>query len=169
MKKVLFVLLLLGLIVHLGSIEAYAAFLITLKSGRTISTDSYQVEGNGMMLYWGSGTVKIPKDEVQSIHETKVEIKEERKEEDKGEKKDLADNLDKKKSEREDAGSYIKRKVEIGERLEEAKKAYFDATEKYEKERARERMISISRELFSLQEEVRVKNKGTLPEWWKEK
>jgi hypothetical protein len=29
-------------------------------------------------------------------------------------------------------------------------------------------MISISKELFSLQEEVTRRNNGILPEWWKE-
>lgn len=174
-EKSLFVLLLLGLFVHLNSTKAYAVFLINLKNGRTISAESYQVEGNRIVLYLGSGTVKVSMREVQSVLETREKIREESKEEAKGEKKDLRENLDEEKAvkepaiAKEDIAPYLKRKVEIGGRLEEAKQAYFHATGKYEKERAREMMISISKELFSLQEEVQARNSGILPNWWKEK
>ena len=64
--------------------------------------------------------------------------------------------------------SYIQRKAELRERLEEAKNVYFAATEKTEKDWARQKMISASRELFSLEAEVKGKHNGSLPDWWKE-
>ena len=62
---------------------------------------------------------------------------------------------------------YKRKKAEITERLEEAKKIYFEASDKPEKDRARKVMVSISKELFTLEEEVTKKNNGTIPEWWK--
>ncbi len=127
-----------------------------------------------MILYFESGSFNISKDEVQSILETKEKVKEGTEEPVKVEKEDVPKNSDQKQSatgpiiKKEEINAYIKRKAELVERLEEAKKAYFNATDKSEKEKAREPMISISRELFSLQEEVMKRNNGVLPEWWKE-
>ena len=126
-----------------------------------------------MILYFESGSFNISKDEVQSILETKEKVKEETEEPVKVEKEDVPKNSDQKQSatgliiKKEEINAYIKRKAELVERLEEAKKAYFNATDKSEKEKAREPMISISRELFSLQEEVMKRNGGILPDWWK--
>jgi hypothetical protein len=174
MKKYFLVLCLVGIILHLNSINSYAGFLFKLKNGRTISAESYQIEGDRIILYLERGSFKISKDEVQSIIETKGEVKEETEEAVEKEKKEVPKNLDQRKSatesaiKKEEIDSYIKRKAQLVERLEEAKKAYFNATDKSEKERARGPMISISRELFSLQEEVMKRNSGILPEWWKE-
>jgi len=174
MKKYFFVLCFVGIILHLNSINAYAGFSFKLKNGRTISAESYRIEGDGIVLYLEKGSFKISRDEVQSIVETKEEVKEEIEETVKVEKKEVSKNSDQKKSaagpviKKDEISSYIKRKTELVERLEEAKKVYFSASDKSEKERARVPMISISRELFSLQEEVMKRNSGILPEWWKE-
>lgn len=174
MKKYFLVLCLVGIVLHLDSINSYAGFLFKLKNGRIISAESYRIEGDRIILYVENGTFNISKDEIQSILETKEEIKEETEEPVKAEKKDVPKDSEPKKSstapiiKKEEIDSYIKRKTELVERLEEAKKAYFNATDKSEKERARGPMISISRELFSLQEEVKKRNGGILPEWWKE-
>ena len=173
MRKCLF-LLLVGMILQLTSISSHAGVLIKLKTGRAISGEHYQVEGNGVLLYLDSGTVRIPKADIESIVVTKAEIRKDKKEETKEENKDIALSHEKGKpgedlsTGKEGNDSYIKRKLEIGERLEEAKKAYFSASEKYEKDNAREKMISISRELFSLQEEVTKRNNEVVPEWFKE-
>jgi hypothetical protein len=174
MKKYFLVLCFVGIILHLNSINAYAGFLFKLKNGRTISAQSYRIEGDRIILYLENGSFHISKDEVQSILETKEEIKEETEEPVKVEKKDAPKDSDQKQSatgpviKKEEIDSYVKRKAQLVERLEEAKKAYFNATDKSEKEKARGPMISISRELFSLQEEVTKRNSGILPEWWKE-
>ena len=68
----------------------------------------------------------------------------------------------------EDTEGYKRKKVEISERLEEAKKDYFSTSNKSEKDNARKIMISISKELFALEDEVMKKNNGVLPEWWKQ-
>ena len=174
MKKYFLVICFVGIILYLNSVNSYAGFLFKLKNGRTISAESYQIEGDRIILYLERGSFKISKDEVQSILETREEVKEEIGEGVKEEKKDVPTNVDQKKSaadsaiKKEEIDSYIKRKAGLVERLEEAKKAYFNATDKSEKEKARGPMISISRALFSLQEEVMKRNNGILPEWWKE-
>ena len=174
MKRCFLILFLVGIILHLNSLNAGAGFLFKLKNGRTITAESYWIEGDGIILYLEKGSFKISRDEVQSIVETKEEVKEETEEAVMEEKKEVPKNFDQKKSatdsviRKEEIDSYIKRKAELGERLEEAKKAYFNATDRSEKEKARKPMISISKELFSLQEEVTRRNNGILPEWWKE-
>jgi len=173
MRKCLF-LLLVGMILQLTSISSYAGVLVKLKSGRGISGEHYQVEGNQIVLYLDIGTVRIPKAEVQSIVVTKTGIREDNKEETKIESKAIALNPEKQKAgehlstEKEGTDSNIKKKFEMRERLEEAKKAYFNASEKSDKDEAREKMIAISKELFSLQEEVSKRNNGIVPEWFKE-
>jgi len=173
-KKYLLVLCFVGIILHLSSINSSAGFLFKLKNGRKISAESYRIEGDRVILYFESGSFNISKDEVQSILETKEKVKEEIDEPVKVEEEEVPKNSDQKKFatgpiiKKEEINTYIKRKAELVERLEEAKKTYFNAADKSEKERAREPMISISRELFSLQEEVIKRNNGVLPEWWKE-
>ncbi len=174
MKRCFLILFLVGIILHLNSLTADAGFLFKLKNGRTIAAESYRIEGDGIVLYLEKGSFKISRDEVQSIVETKGEVKEETGEAVKEEKKEVLKNVEQKKSatdsviKKEEIDAYIKRKAELGEKLEEAKKAYFNATDKSEKEKARKPMISLSKELFSLQEEVTRRNNGILPAWWKE-
>ena len=64
--------------------------------------------------------------------------------------------------------SYLQKKAELRQRLEIAKKVYFDATERTGKDWALKKMISCSRELFALETEVKERHKGSLPNWWKE-
>ena len=140
---------------------ADAGFMITMKNGRAIPADNYQVKGDTIVIFFDDGTLTFSKEEVQSIKEDLSKIKtvdfeqrvmkpEEKKvEESKREAKDAKTNDVAVKN--EEAKS--KKKTEITERLEEAKKAYFEAKEKAEKDTARERMVSISRELFNWVEE----------------
>ena len=140
---------------------ADAGFTITMKNGRTIPADNYQVKGDTIVIFIEEGSLKFSKQEVQSIKEDTGKVKtvrfvqegmrqpEKKVEECKPEAKDTKTNNT--AVENEEARS--KKKAEIAERLEEAKKAYFEAKGKDEKDRARERMVSISRELFNWVEE----------------
>jgi len=152
-----------------------AIFIIELKNGRMIAAENYVAEGNKIVLFLKSGEMRILKDEIKSISEKKVEVGAEKKQEEAvDQKKAVPSPPDIKKStkslsvEKKEIDSYIKRKAELQERLEVAKKIYFDAKDKFDKDRARENMTSISRELFSLQEEVMQKNGGRLQEWWEQ-
>jgi len=174
-KRLLFLILLPILILHLNSINSHAMFLIELKNGRNVFAENYLIEGNNIILYLKSGSAKIQKDEVKSIHEKNVELKEEQAYKPTEEKTDIRKDLDRNKSanslstEKKHIESYVQQKAEIQKKLEDAKEVYLKLTERSEKERARETMIAISKELFSLEEEVTKNNNGIVPEWWKEK
>lgn len=167
------ILFLPGIILHLGPTNSYASFLITLKTGRTIYVEDYRIEGEHIILHFKSGMLKIFKNEVQSIFEEKGEIKEERREirkDGKEGQKYLETNIIGKDLvlKKEQIEYYKKKKLEMSEKIEEAKTTYFNTTDKFDKDRARKIMISISGEFFALEEEVIKKNNGSLPEWWEE-
>ena len=135
-----------------------AGFLVELKNGRTISAEAYRVSGGTIELYFDSGVFRFSTNEVRSIKEvTRGEVNKD-KEAEKTSSNDPA-------AQKAPSDADIKKRIELQEKLEEAKKAYFDA-EKADKERQREAMVSVSRELHLLEEEVRQKNNGALPEWW---
>ena len=168
------------------------SFLVELHNGRKLSVEGYRVEGTNYELYLESGSLRVPVEEIRSIKEKKDDVVSQEKKDEVviQEKKDDVVRLPKEETEKdkpETAGdpgeqnlsknsvpqgteieSYIQRKAELRERLEEAKRVYFTVTEKSEKDRARQRMISASRELFSLEAEVKGKHNGSLPDWWKE-
>lgn len=172
MKKNLSVLLFLfvGITTLFQPIHSYAGFLIELKNGRTIYAENYQMEGNQIILYLESGTIKFEKDEIKSITQSKMPIEEIEKKEEKISPKKPDEKLWEKETSigKEDIEQYKNKKKEIQKRLEEAKKVYFEASGKDEKDKARNSMLSVSKELFELQREVTEKNSGVVPKWWQE-
>jgi len=147
------------------------------------------MDGKSYELYLENGSLRVPTAEIKSIREKKDDVARLPKEEtQKDEPKTVEGPGEKKVSKNpETAGSsgeqklsensmpqgaeiesYIQKKAELRERLEVAKKVYFDAAERTEKDWARKRMIFLSRELFTLEAEVKEKHKGSLPDWWKE-
>ncbi len=171
-KRFLSLVLFLTGIILLSSINSYAAFLIEFKNGRIIHAQNYRIERNTIVLDLGNGSVSMPKNGVQSIREKKGEIEGTDDRVTAIEKTDVPQNPGPKISSKDPSkdknniDSYIERKAEIQRRLEEAKQAYFNATEKSDKKSARETMVSVSKELISLQEEVMKNNNGILPGWW---
>ena len=179
--------LLMILVLSPGSSDA--SFLVEFHNGRRVRVEGYRMEGKSYELYLESGCLRVPTEEIKSIQEKKDDVARLPKEETQREepKRTGAPGEQKVSKNPEASGSpgeqkvsknsvpqgaeiesYIQRKAGLRERLEEAKKVYFDATEKTEKEWARQRMISASRELFSLEAEVKEKHNGSLPDWWKE-
>jgi len=151
-----------------------ASFLVELHNGRKLSVEGYRVEGTNYELYLESGSLRVPVEEIKSIQEKKDDVVRLPKEETEKDKPATVENpVEQKVSKNSvpqgtEIESYIQRKTELRERLEEAKNVYFAATEKTEKDWARQKMISFSRELFSLEAEVKGKHNGSLPDWWKE-
>ncbi len=174
MRKHLAIILLALVTLLWSAFPAYALFLIQLKNGRTISAEQYQTEGSMIILQIGGGAFKVPKDEVLSIVETAEEVEKEAPAVTTEEPKDLPKEAAQKPAANEpvtkqkERKGYLEKKAEIRDRLEAAKKNYFEAGDRASKERERQNMISISRELFSLEEEVKKSNNGVLPDWWKE-
>ena len=114
--------------------------------------------------------MKFAKDEVKSITKSKRPIEEIEKKEEKISPPKPDEKVKGKEpgSGKEDIDQYKKTKKETQKRLDEAKEAYFNAPNKEVKEKARKIMVSISKELFELQDEVAKKNKGIIPKWWQE-
>jgi hypothetical protein len=166
-------LFLIGIVLHLGSTASHASFLIGFTNGRTISVENYRIEGDQIFFYFGSGVLKFSRSEVKSILEERDEIKEEKREERSQAEKVAAKTPEKnvltKAPVKKNEGIEQDRmkKAELSGRLEVAKKNYFEASDKSDKEEARKIMVSISKELFTLEEEVMEKNNGVLPDWWK--
>lgn len=172
--NLIFTLILIGIILHFGATISYSSYLVGFNNGRTISVEDYRVEGGQIFLYLNGGVVKFSRSEIKSISEEKDQIREGKKEERNDVVKDapktpvktaLARDPEKKGEGIED---YRKKKADLSERLDEAKKIYFETSDKSDKDRARKVMISFSKELFALEEEVMQKNNGVLPGWWKE-
>jgi hypothetical protein len=147
------------------------------------------MEGKSCELYLESGSLRVSREEIKSIREKKEDVARLPKEETQKDKPKTAggpeeQNISKDPETVGNAGeeklsknsvpqgaeieSTIQRKAELRERLEEAKSVYFAATEKSEKDWARKKMISCSRDLFTLEAEAKAKHNGTLPDWWKE-
>ena len=164
--------LLMILVLSPGSSDA--SFLVELNNGRRLIVEGYRMEGKSYELYLESGCLRVPTEEIKSIQEKKDDVASLPKEETKKDgQKTEGETGEQKVSKNSvpqgtEIESYIQRKAELRERLEEAKRVYFTVTEKSEKDRARQRMISASRELFSLEAEVKGKHNGSLPDWWKE-
>ena len=164
----------LFMILVLSPVYSDAGFLVEFQNGRTVRVEGYRMDGKSYELYLESGCLRVPAEEIKSIQEKKDDVARLPKEEtEKNEPKTPVDPGEQKISKNSvpqgtEIESILKRKAELRERLEEAKKVYFDATEKSEKDWARQRMISFSRELFSLEAEVKEKHNGSLPDWWKE-
>ncbi len=151
-----------------------AGFLVEFHNGRRVWVEAYRMEGKSCELYFESGSLRVSREDIKSIQEkkdSKVIMPEGETEKDKPEARgDLGQQGPSKNTvpQRLPIESYLKRRAKLREQLEEAKKAYFDATEKTEKDWARQKMISFSRELFSLEEEVKQTHNGSLPDWWKQ-
>jgi hypothetical protein len=144
-----------------------AAYLITMKTGRAITADHYQVKGDTIVVFLEEGMLTFSTHEVESIQQdmskrtaVATEPKAARQEEKRvQERKTETKDAKPKASAASNEEGQMKKKAEITERLEEAKKAYFEAKNKAEKDRAREKMVSISRELFNWAEGTEKGNK----------
>ncbi len=164
----------LFMILVLSPVSSEAGFLVEFQNGRRVKVEGYRVEGKNYELFLESGSLRVSKEEIKSIQERKddpVRISAGEAEKDKPEAAEgVKEQKPSKKSVPQEVTveSVIKKKAELRERLEEAKKVYFAATEKAEKEPARKWMTACARELFSLETEVKENHNGALPDWWKE-
>jgi hypothetical protein len=158
MKKGFFITILFSMTMIL-QVHSYAeaAYLITMKTGRAITADHYQLKEDTLVVFFEEGMLMFSRQEVESIQEDRTRGKavgsesKAARQEDRSvkERKPEAKDEKAKESAASDEEARMKKKAEITERLEEAKKAYFEAKGKAEKDRAREKMVSISRELFN--------------------
>jgi hypothetical protein len=162
----------LFMILVLSPVYSDAGFLVEFHNGRRVRVEGYRIDGKSCELYLEGGSLRVPAGEIKSIQEKKDDVASLPKEETKKDGQKTEGETEEQKVSKNsvpqgtEIESYIQRKAELRERLEEAKNVYFAATEKTEKDWARQKMISASRELFSLEAEVKEKYKGSLPNWW---
>ena len=167
----------LFMIFVLGPVSSDASFLVEFHNGRRVKVEAYQVKGKSYEFYLDSGILRVSKEEIKSIQEKKDDAVRRPQEETGMDRPVTPGDLKEQGASKNSVNtvpqgtaveSTLKTKAELRERWEEAKKVYFAATEKTEKDWARQKMTSFSRELYSLEAEVKEKHKGSLPDWWKE-
>ena len=175
MKKlfgfVIAIVFLLGL-----STAALAGFLIQLKNGRILPTSEFWEEKEMIKFYWESGVASIPKEVIRSIgviEEVPVMTPPNPKEpvpEPKAvvgkEEKTAEPNVE---TEKIDPGYYKKQRAFFTEKFEQAHERYLEASSQRDREakkKAWEEFTQYAGKVSALEEELKKKNNGVLPEWW---
>lgn len=177
MKKifgfVIAVVFLLGL-----SSAALAGFAIQLKNGRILPTSEFWEEKEVIKFYWDSGVASIPKEFIhsiglikeipvmtppnpkESVPEPKAVV---------GKEKNTAElNAEKEKI---DVGYYKKQRAFFTEKYEQAYERYLEASSRRDREAKKKAWEEFNRyggQVSALEEELKKKNQGVLPNWWNE-
>jgi len=185
MKKTLFFLFTFTLLFSLNS-AALAEYVIKLKNGKSLQIPHYWVEKDEIKFYWESGIAGIPGESISSIAKVKKDPTEQqvlsvRKMD--GELKEVpaepmkmtAERIGKSRTEaaREeiDAEYYKKQKAFRMEKYEQAYQRYLEACSRRDEEAKRktwEEFNKLGGQVFALENDLRNKNNGVLPSWWKE-
>jgi hypothetical protein len=158
------------------SSSALAGYAIKLKNGRILMTTSFWEDNGVIKFYWETGIAMIPKEIIRSIGFVKevpattppkpkdpvaepapIPGKEERTPV-AGAQKDKIDNE-----------YYKKQKAEFTEKFEQAHERYLEASSRGDgeaKKKAWEEFNQHARQVSALEEELKKKNNGILPQWW---
>lgn len=167
------------------SSASLADYVIKLKNGRSLPTPKFWEEKEEIKFYWANGIVGIPKEDILSVRRTKEapgvgtsfarepapKLKEAI------EKPEGVPPEGKKTSEVEaekdkiDVEYYKKQKAFLMGKFDQAYARYLEATsrqDKEAKEKAWEEFNRYGGQVITLEEELKKKNKGVLPKWWKE-
>lgn len=140
------------------------AFRIRLKNGKEFVTDGYWEEAGQIKFNYAGGVVGVPKDSIGNIEKTNLPAKTAPETPDETRVKEGA--------ERTGIESYKAKRSELERKLEEASERHRIAIKNQdseEKEKALQEMREISGQAMDLADELKRKNNGMLPDWWKEK
>ena len=176
------------------SSTAFADYVIKLKNGRSVETERYWEEKDAIKFQYQGGVASLLKKNILSI--VKVEEKfSERSSKQKEQSPASAIPVETKKAsapemakatpgeaskEAEvketdkkeiDIESYKKQKVYYTEQFEQAYQRYLEATSRRDvegKKKAWEEFNNYGGKVVSMEEELRKKNNGIVPQWWKE-
>jgi hypothetical protein len=176
------------------SSTAFADYVIKLKNGRSVETERYWEEKDAIKFQYQGGVASLLKRNILSI--VKVEGKlSERSSKQKEQPPALAIPVETKKTpapemakatpaeaskEAEvkendkkeiDVESYKKQKVYYTEQFEQAYQRYLEASSRRDQEakkKAWEEFNNYGGKVVSMEEELRKKNNGIVPQWWKE-
>ena len=182
MKRIIMVIL-FGIVVFFPLVCS-AAYVIHLKDGRSFTTSECREEGDQIKFKRFGGVIGIPKDQVKEIEEIEdlpeekaeaavpeaaakaksaEQVKGEQKPEEVSEKKkdESKNGIDKEVILKEKRRILAKKGL-IMSAYQQAKKA----GDKEEKDKQRENLLLLEKELAKIREEVRAANQGRLPPWW---
>ncbi len=176
------------------SSTAFADYVIKLKNGRSVETERYWEEKDAIKFQYQGGVASLLKKNILSI--VKVEEKfSERSSKQKEQSPALGVPVETKKASAPemakstpgeasqeievkendkkeiDIESYKKQKVYYTEQFEQAYQRYLEATSRRDvegKKKAWEEFNNYGGRVVSMEEELRKKNNGIVPQWWKE-
>lgn len=177
--------LVLGLLVLGSGVPAHCgSYLIQLKNGGQIPTRQYWESGDEITFQTSGGIVSLPKDSIETIAETASLPQANRTDPDPNaggltpppavgqeiDRKPVQDqpSVDDKPV---DLSPYQAKQQELVQQLEQARQRYLDALGGKDtgiQEQARQEMVGLGKRFYDLADEVKGKNKGELPDWWKD-
>ena len=164
-----------------------ASYQLQLKNGNELKTSHYWEEGNEIKFYFYGGIVGVPKGNVIGIKSynasykenmdvipTETTVKDQKIE---GNRKNQTDNKgtkiskDSEKSGAIDPNYYREQKAVLKDKLEEALERNREATlrkDQEAKDATRMEIREYTKKIYNLEAELKEKNKGVIPDWWKE-
>jgi hypothetical protein len=165
---------------------AFGDYVIKLKNGRTVETASYRQEKNEVKFRWEDGVASLPKGNILSI--TWVEGKSPNRAvrqnqmpaEPKGGAVETSPPTPKKVETPAPVQTvneitvehYKKQKGYYTQQFEEAYRRYLDATSRRDLEAKKKAWVEFNKyggEVVKMESDLRKKNNGEVPSWWKEK
>jgi len=175
------VLLALGL-----SSTAFGDYVIKLKNGRTVETAKYWEEKNEVKFQWQGGVASLPRGNILNIIWVEEKFPERKVTQDptpaepKGTPAEAPPPAQKKVetpapvqvSNEINVENYKKQKVYYTQQYEDAYQRYLDATSRRDaeaKKKAWDEFNKYGGEVVKMETELRKKNHGEVPSWWKEK
>jgi len=166
--------------------SAHGDYLIKLKNGRSVGVEKYWEEKGEIKFQYQGGVASLPKNNILSIVSVEERFPERvnRQEDPSPAQKEVAEEpkkpeakgkeesaVRKEASKAIDVDYYKKQKAFYMEQYEQAYQRYMDATSRKDaeaKKKAWEEFNDFGGKVFSLETELRKKNNGVVPQWWKE-
>ena len=146
-----------------------AGYRIKLKNGRNLPTPHYWEQKGEIRFFWANGVAGIRKEEVLSIVQEEEEVADVGIPPGRKAVQELMALEPGAEKEKIDVEYYQKQKAYYVEQYEKAYERYLDASshqDKAAKEKAWKEFNHYGGQVISLQEELKKKNKGVLPQWW---
>lgn len=171
---------------------ALAGYIIKLKNGRTVETARFWEEKDEIKFQWPGGVASLPKKDLLSITEVEEKFPDRTPSREKQpipknrepspeaslapvnilEKVSLVEKSSPSESSQEiNVAHYRKQKAYYIEQFEQAYQRYLEASSRRDvegKKKAWEEFTRFGGQVVTLETELKKKNNGTVPSWWKE-
>lgn len=184
MNKVVFPIVVIFL--QISNLAWGGSYLIQLKNGGEVRTPGYWEEGDQIKFYIYGGVAGIQKGFVNEIKETKIVLRDrfEKSRSDPGYEEKFKEATKLERADQDQSGysntrtknniididHYQQQKLTVRQKMEEVTQEYEEASRRRDaaaKEKARQERAALSRQLIDLTEELKQKNNGVIPEWWR--